>query len=107
MANEIKEVDLNEAIEITSKNKTKLVWLGNEDIEEIATILNVHSSNVIRLMPMEVMHNTPESLKYLNNHVLVCYHGNTSRIVAQVLKSKFNIETFSLRGGITKILGEN
>ncbi|MCL4381250.1 MAG: hypothetical protein M1331_01310 [Candidatus Marsarchaeota archaeon] len=106
MANEIKEVEFSEAVEITSKNKTKLVWLGNENAEEIAALLNVDPGKVVRLMPTEVMNSNPESLSYLAKHVLVCYHGNTSKIVAQVLKSRFNIETFSLRGGITKAIGE-
>lgn len=106
MTNEIEEIEFNEAVEITNKNKTKFIWLGNEDLDQIAKLLKLDSSKLLKLMPMEIVNSSPETINYLSKHVLVCYRGNTSKMVAKTLKSKYNIDTYSLKGGITKIIGE-
>lgn len=104
MTNEIKEVNLEEAFEIVNKKQTKFIWLGSESINQIATILNSEQDKIIQLNPMDLMNSDQkEFLSTLEGHVLVCYRGRTSKMVAQVLKSKHNIESFSLKGGITNI----
>ncbi|MCL4383760.1 MAG: hypothetical protein M1168_01310 [Candidatus Marsarchaeota archaeon] len=101
---EIKEIDLSQAFEIVNKNKTKFVWLGTENVNQIAGLMNLNSDKIIQLSPMELINtNEKELINSLQGHVFVCYHGNTSKIVAKILKSKHGVEAFSLKGGITEI----
>ena len=39
-------------------------------------------------------------------HVFVCYHGVTSDYVARLLKNKYGVDAYSLRGGVAGIVGE-
>ncbi len=103
---EITEIEFDEAIRFASEKKTALIWLGVEPKEYIEEILGMEKNTLKYLNPAKIMQLDLEEAKKLDNHVFVCYHGNSSRYVANFLKEKYKIEALSLKGGVTRILGE-
>ncbi|MEM3841490.1 MAG: rhodanese-like domain-containing protein [Candidatus Micrarchaeaceae archaeon] len=100
------EVDLDEALNLVQKNLSKFVWLGRDTSFELHEILKTSPENVISLDPEEILGMEPEEKKKLEGHILVCYHGNTSKALANILKKSGGTNTYSLKGGITAITGE-
>ncbi len=102
----IKEVDFKEAVEFAKGHSTKLVWLGREPVDYIRELLGLDSSEMIEIDPNSLVYADREESARFKDHVFVCYHGNTSRYVANTLKDKFGVESLSMKGGITAIVGE-
>ncbi len=102
----VKEVDFQEAVEFVDKHKTKLVWLGREPVEYISELLGLDSSRMIGASPAELVNVDRERAAGFKDYVFVCYHGNTSRHVASFMKDKMGVESLSLKGGVTAIVGE-
>ena len=100
------EIDLDKARELVSGGFSKFVWLGRETGFELHEIFKISPDKVISIDPEEVLDMKPESRKALEGHVLVCYHGNTSKALANILKKSGSVNTYSLKGGITAITGE-
>jgi hypothetical protein len=101
------EVNLIEARKIVKEKGTKFVWLGDEPRIDMAEALEIEKDELIRINPQEIYNADKTLAESLVNDVLVCPHGNTSLFLAQHLKEEFNVQTFSLHGGITAIVGEN
>jgi len=100
------EVDLEKAKEMVGRNISKFVWLGRETGFELHEIFKTSPENVISMDPEELLEMSPEERKRLEGHILVCYHGNTSKALANILKKSGSVNTYSLKGGITAITGE-
>lgn len=103
---QIKELDFQESLDFVSKNRTKLVWLGREPVEYIRQLLDLSESQMMSADPMVLMNADKEETARFKNHVFVCYHGNTSRYVANAIKDNSGIETVSMKGGVTAVVGE-
>ncbi len=103
---EIKEIEFEEAIKFATAKKTALVWIGAEPKEYIEELLGIEKNTLKQMTPPALMKLNAEEAKSLENHIFVCYHGNSSKYVASMLKDKYGIETLSLKGGITRIVGE-
>ena len=103
--NGVKEVTLTEALEIVRKNNVKLVWLGREDLEYVSGLLKLKNNEMISVGPNELL-GSPEKARQFENAIMVCYHGNTSAVVARILKERYKVNTYSLKGGVTATLGE-
>lgn len=102
----VKEMDFQEAIEFIGAHSTKLVWLGGEPVDYIRDLLELDSSKLINADPNKLVYADKEESSKFRDHVFVCYHGNTSRYVANTLKDKFGVESVNLKGGVTAIVGE-
>ncbi len=102
----VKEVDFQEAVEFVDKHRTKLVWLGREPVEYISELLEIEPSKIIGAGPGEFVNADKEKAARFRDHVFVCYHGNTSRYVANFIKDNTGVESLSLKGGVTAIVGE-
>lgn len=100
------EVDLDRARELVQRNLSKFVWLGRDTGFELHEIFKTSPENVVSIDPEEVLEMKPEEKKKLEGHILVCYHGNTSKALANILKKSGSANTYSLKGGITAITGE-
>ncbi len=103
---EVSEIEFDEAIRFASEKKTALVWIGVEPKEYIEEILGMEKNTLKYLDPAKTMQLGEEEAKKFDNHIFVCYHGNSSRYVANFLKDKYKIEALSLKGGVTRIVGE-
>lgn len=99
------EVDMEEAEALVSSRGSKLVWIGREPLEYIAGLLGMDPSTMLWLPPERIIGADEPSMKGMSGMVFVCYHGNSSLRVARFLASK-GIRAYSLRGGITAIVGE-
>jgi rhodanese-related sulfurtransferase len=102
----VKEVDFAEALDFTRRNRTKLVWLGREPVERIRELLELDSSKLIAAEPDSIVNASQDEAVKFKDYVFVCYHGNTSRYVANALKDKFGVDSLNLKGGITAVVGE-
>ncbi len=103
---EIKEIEFEEAIKFAAENNTALVWIGVEPKEYIEELLGIEKNTLKQMTPPALMKLDTKEAKSLENHIFVCYHGNSSRYVASILKDKYGVEALSLKGGITRIVGE-
>jgi len=102
----MQEVDFEQALNLAMREGKKLVWLGNEPPDYIASLLDIEKNMIEAADPMEMINAPKEELLKYRGAVLVCYHGNTSSFVSNYIKGKHGIETFSLKGGVTSITGE-
>ncbi|MCL4387610.1 hypothetical protein M1567_00445 [Candidatus Marsarchaeota archaeon] len=102
----MQNVEYEEALKMAKQNGKKLVWLGSEPTDYIRSLLDLEEGLIEAADPMEMLNAPKEELLKYEGSVLVCYHGNTSAFVSEMIKDKHGIETFNLHGGITSIVGE-
>ena len=98
------DVDIVEAQQIVSDKGTRIVWLGSEPIDYISKLLDMDKDMFIFINPNELFSNK-DMMKLMKDHVFMCYHGNSSKIVVNHLKSN-GINAYNLKKGITSIVGE-
>lgn len=104
--NGVKEVSFDEALGMMNGGNAKFVWLGREPLEYIAKLLELDTSKAVMIPPRSLIEGNSEGIESLKGSIFVCYHGNTSAVVAKSLKSRFGIDSYSLKGGVTAIVGE-
>ena len=104
--NGVKEVSFDEATEMMKGGNVKFIWLGHEPLDYIVKLLELDSSKTMMINPRSVIEGNSAELETLKGSVFACYHGNTSGVVVKALKSRFGIESYSLKGGVTSIVGE-
>ncbi len=102
----IEEIPFNEALEVTERKHTRLIWLGREPVDYIRGLLELSSDKMMAMDPHQLTNMERKDAEGLKESVFVCYHGNTSRTAAKFLKNKYGIESYSLKGGVTAIVGE-
>jgi rhodanese-related sulfurtransferase len=100
-----KELTLETAKNIVNDSEKKFVWVGAEmHFDAAKKALDLAEDKIMCINPRELV-DMEEHAKKFNGNVFVCYHGNTSLAVVNYL-GKLNIEAYSLKGGITSIVGE-
>jgi rhodanese-related sulfurtransferase len=102
----ITEMDFEEAIKFTKERNTRLVWIGREPIEYIRELTGLEETQLIKAEPNNLAYADRAEAEKFSDHVFVCYHGNSSRYLATLLKDKFGINSISMKGGITSLVGE-
>ncbi|MCL4404866.1 MAG: rhodanese-like domain-containing protein [Candidatus Marsarchaeota archaeon] len=102
----MENLEFEQALETVKSKGTKIVWLGNEPLDYIKNMLNLEGELLTAANPMELLRASKEELLKYEGHVFMCYHGNTSAFVSEMLKENHGIETFNLKGGITALVGE-
>jgi len=102
----MQEISFEEAIEAAKTKNIKIIWLGQEPLEYINGLLELEEGIIEAANPMEMLNAPKEEVLKYHGTVLMCYHGNTSAFVSEMLKDKHGVETFNLRGGITSVVGE-
>ena len=102
----VPEIDFKEALDIVSQNHKKLVWLGREPVDYIRGLLELKEDQMISVDVREIMEGAYPDYASLKDDVFVCYHGNTSRMVAKYLKTNRRIDAYSMKGGVTAVVGE-
>lgn len=103
----VKEVEIDEARKLSKQTGAKFVWLGGPVRISIPEALEISDTQILAIEPDEILSFGEDKLKLLQHDIFVCYHGITSAAVVKYLKSKKNIDAYSLKGGITAIVGEN
>lgn len=104
--NGVKEVDFEEATEMLKGHGVKLIWLGSEPLDYIANLLELDTSKAIQVHPRSLIEGNNEDIDSLKGSIFACYHGNTSGVVVKALKARFGIDSYSLKGGVTAVVGE-
>ena len=102
----VKELDFQESLDFANRHRTKLVWLGKEPIEYIRQLLDLNESQIVGMDPDSIVCADKEEVVRFKDHVFVCYHGNTSKYVVNAIKDKSGVESVSMKGGITAVVGE-
>ncbi|HUB92536.1 MAG TPA: hypothetical protein VL945_01100 [Candidatus Saccharimonadales bacterium] len=102
----VEELDFQESLEFAGEHGTKLVWLGREPVDYIRELLDLDPSKMIDADPNMLVYADRDVAEKFKDHVFVCYHGNTSRYVANALKDKFGVESLNMKGGVTAVVGE-
>ncbi len=104
--NGVREVSFDEATEMLKGNGVKFVWLGREPLEYIVKLLEIEPTKAEMIPPRSLVEGNSEEIESLKGAIFACYHGNTSGVVVKSLKSRFGIESYSLKGGVTAVVGE-
>jgi rhodanese-related sulfurtransferase len=102
----VKEVDFKETVEMLNSGNHKFVWLGREPLDYIMGLLEIGQGKSEQVGPQDIMSIDKFKALEFKNCIFVCYHGNTSRVVAKMLKQRFNVESYSMKGGVTSVVGE-
>ncbi|MDE1846318.1 MAG: rhodanese-like domain-containing protein [Candidatus Micrarchaeota archaeon] len=103
----IKTIKIEEARQLSKSKGAKFVWLGQPLRISLTKALGITPEQLLEFEPEEIVSMPDAKLKLLNNDIFVCYHGITSAAVVKFLKEKKGVEGYSLKGGITAIVGEN
>jgi rhodanese-related sulfurtransferase len=103
--NGVLEVGLDEALDIVRKNNVKLIWLGSEPADYIAGLLDLKNGEIVGVNPNDLVGSREEAAKR-RGAIMVCYHGNTSAVVARMMKQRYGVDSYSLKGGVTAVVGE-
>ena len=98
----MEDIDLKEALDIARKRNTKIVWLGIEPVPYVADLIKVDKNQIIQMSATEISIKNETELKKFEEHIFLCYHGNTSRAVVNYIKKK-GVNSYNLKGGITSI----
>lgn len=101
---DMNEVDFEEAKAMAAKGR-RLAWIGREPLDYVAGLLGVDASMMAQMDPRQIRDADPEKLKSMSGTVFICYHGVTSMHVVTFLEKR-GVKAYSLRGGITSIVGE-
>ena len=104
------ELYYEESLKYAKENNKKIIWLGMEPLDYIIDLLNYDEKDnfgevFISISPQEILNIDKNSIKELENNIFLCYHGNTSKFVSNYLKKYHSIDTYSLKGGITRVIG--
>ncbi len=99
------EVSLDQAKAMTSSGQHKLVWIGSEPLDYVASLIRFDVNRMMQLSPREIRTASASELERMSGMVFMCYHGVTSMSVV-ILLEKRGVKAYSLRGGITAIVGE-
>lgn len=102
----VAEITFEEAVNVASSKHTKLVWLGREPVDYIRGLLDLKEDAMVGMDPHMLMGMNKEEAERLKDSIFVCYHGNTSRTAAKILRDRFGVESYSMKGGVTAIVGE-
>ncbi len=102
----VQELYLEDALSFIKQKKTRMVWLGTEPVEYIRGLLQLDEALMIAANPNEILHSDKEGAEKYVDHIFVCYHGVTSKYLAEMLEESHKVSTGSLRGGVTAIVGE-
>ncbi len=103
--NGVKEVGFKETVEMMNAGH-RFVWLGREPLDYIVGLLEIDGGKADQVGPHDIMAIDKFKALEFKDCVFVCYHGNTSRVVAKMLKQRFNVESYSMKGGVTSVVGE-
>jgi rhodanese-related sulfurtransferase len=104
--NKVPEVDFKQALEMVNGENKRLVWLGREPVDYIRGLLELNEKQMVSIDVREIMEGLYPNYNSLNGAVFVCYHGNTSRVITKYLKSNKKVDAYSLKGGVTALVGE-
>ncbi len=102
---ETREVSFADAVGMLGHG-TRFVWLGREPIDYITGLLQLEGADAVALDPRRLIEGSRADAEGLDGAILACYHGRTSAVVAKALKQRFGIDTYSLKGGVTAVVGE-
>jgi rhodanese-related sulfurtransferase len=102
----VRELFLEEALNFTASKSSKLVWIGSEPVDYICELLQLEPGSMEQAQPAVALGMSKKDAEHYKNCIFVCYHGVSSKYLAQMLKEKYDIDAGSLKGGVTAILGE-
>lgn len=102
----VKEVTFDEAVAMSAGGRPRMVWLGREPADRIAGMLGLQAGSIIGIDAERILHSGADALGEVRGSVLICYHGRTSKMVASFLKKSHGIEAYSMKGGVTSVVGE-
>ncbi len=100
------EMDFDSALKHVSSKNTKFVWLGVEPKERIGELLEIDKSRIISIDPEQLLYMDDKELRKLENHVFLCYHGNTSGFMARHLRKAHGLNSYHVKGGTAGIIGD-
>ena len=100
-----REVDVDEARKMTASGACRLVWMGREPLDYVAELIGFDLSRMAQIDPDGIRTTDAQALKSMAGAVFMCYHGVTSMGAVRFLDGR-GVRAYSLKGGITSIVGE-
>lgn len=97
--NEVVEIGIKEAMEMTAKHQTRFVWLGEESLDQIQRMIGIAANKLVQINPTDITTMSKAELGMFNNSVFVCYSGGIARELAKDLRED-GIKAYSLKDGI-------
>ena len=96
----IESFGLEEAKEVVDAEHTRFLWLGVQDYQAALGVMQVRREKIGQLLPSEIDRLSKAQVEALKGCILVDYNGSLSASVAKYLKKEYNVETFTLKGGL-------
>jgi rhodanese-related sulfurtransferase len=100
------EMDFKSALKHVDAKGTKFVWLGIEPKERIGELLEIEKDKIMSIDPEQLLYMDEKEIAKLENHVFLCYHGNTSGFVARHLKKAHGLSSYHVKGGTAGVVGD-
>ena len=93
------KVSVQRAVEICKETKRKIIWLGFEEKESVAAMLNIPSHLIEAVSLSEFLDLQPQEMSKYQNHILLGYTTNSTNIIAKVLQEEAQLNCIIIDGG--------
>ncbi len=100
----VPQIELEKAHELIRDNNVPIVWLGLESNEYISKILKINQNVIKKININEIERWSNEDVLAMEGAVLLSYDGIMSLHVASLLRDKYGLVTYILRGGLLNIM---
>jgi hypothetical protein len=100
----IPQIELEKAHELIKENNVPIVWLGLESKDYISKILKVNQDIIKKININEIEKWSKEDILAMEGAVLLSYDGIMSLHVASLLRDKYGLVTYIIRGGLLNIM---
>ncbi len=98
-----KELSLEDAKSIVNERGARFLWLGIDPVEQVAQLLDIPTSKVAITAPVELVNSGKEGVRKHGADILLSYEGEMANHVARVIKQKYGLEMYTLRGGLKDV----
>lgn len=100
----IPQIELEKAYEFIRENNVPIVWLGLESKEYISKLLKINQTEIKKININEIERWSHEDILAMEGAILLSYDGIMSFHVASLLRDKYGLVTYILRGGLLNIM---
>lgn len=91
---------VEKAIEVAEKTKRKIVWLGFEEKESLASMLSIPSNLIEAICLSRLLDLSQSELLKYQNAILLGYTTNSTNIAAKVLQQEAQLNCTVVAGGL-------
>ncbi|MEM0200921.1 MAG: PH domain-containing protein [Candidatus Micrarchaeaceae archaeon] len=100
----IPQISLEKAHELIKDNNVPIVWLGIESKEYISKLLQINEISIKKINLNEIERWQHDDILAMEGAILLSYDGVMSMHTASLLRDKYGLVTYTIKGGLLDIM---